>query len=177
MSETATLHRSKAPKKLNVAVIVCSSSRYKSSLKNDSIIDISGDLICRLLRENGHMVIFHKIVPDEKKIIQQTMLKTLKSRKINVIITSGGTGIAPKDVTIEAVKPLFEKIIDGFGEIFRYLSYKKIGSAAFLTRAIAGISKGKVIFCLPGSPQSVKLAVEKLIIPEAGHILTHSKED
>ncbi|RJS85086.1 molybdenum cofactor biosynthesis protein MoaB, partial [Candidatus Bathyarchaeota archaeon] len=108
--------------------------------------------------------------------IQRTVLRMLKSRKIDVIITCGGTGISPSDVTIEAVRPLLEKELEGFGELFRLLSYQEIGSAALLTRAVAGVSKGKVIFCIPGSPNSVKLSLEKLVIPEAAHIIKHARE-
>ncbi|MCW4020201.1 MAG: molybdopterin-binding protein, partial [Candidatus Bathyarchaeota archaeon] len=103
-------------------------------------------------------------------------MKALKSRKTDAVITSGGTGISPTDVTIEAVQPLLEKELHGFGELFRTISYKKIGSAAVLTRAIAGVAKGKIVFCLPGSPQSVSLALEELILTEAGHIMKHTRE-
>jgi molybdenum cofactor biosynthesis protein B len=100
----------------------------------------------------------------------------LKSRKINVIIMSGGTGISPKDVTIEAVQQILEKELPGFGELFRNLSYRTIGSAALMSRALAGVVKGKVIFCLPGSPNSISLALENLILPEVSHILKHANE-
>jgi len=92
-----------------------------------------------------------------------------------VITISGGTGISLKDVTIEAIHPLLEKEIPGFGELFRAVSYEKIGSAAMMTRAIAGVTKGKAVFCLPGSPQSVALALKEFILPEVGHILKHAR--
>jgi molybdenum cofactor biosynthesis protein B len=103
-------------------------------------------------------------------------MKALKSQKTEMIVTSGGTGISPRDVTIEAVQPLLEKEIPGFGELFRTISYNTIGSAALLTRAIAGVTKGKVVFCLPGSPQSISLALEELVLLEACHILKHARE-
>ena len=176
MSETAAKHKAEAPKTLNFAVIICSTSRYKEFSETGRINDPSGDLIVQILRKKGHRVTLRRIVSDDKTQIQRTMMKALKSRKIDVIVSSGGTGISPRDVTIEAVQPLLEKTIPGFGELFRALSYEKIGPAAVLTRAIAGVAKGKVVFCLPGSPQSVSLALESLVLPEAGHILKHARE-
>jgi len=176
MSETTAKHKAEAPKTLNFAVIICSTSRYKEFSETGRINDPSGDLLVQILRKKGHRVTLRRIVSDDKTQIQRTMMKALKSRKIDVIVFSGGTGISPRDVTIEAVQPLLEKTIPGFGELFRALSYEKIGPAAVLTRAIAGVAKGKVVFCLPGSPQSVSLALESLILPEAGHILKHARE-
>ena len=176
MSETAAKHKAEAPKTLNFAVIICSTSRYKEFSETGRINDPSGNLLVQILRKKGHRVTLRRIVSDDKIQIQRTIMKALKSRKIDVIVSSGGTGISPRDVTIEAVQPLLEKTIPGFGELFRALSYEKIGPAAVLTRAIAGVAKGKVVFCLPGSPQSVSLALESLILPEAGHILKHARE-
>jgi len=176
MSETSNRHKAEAPKRVNFAVIVCSSSRYKSLKESKRLDDPSGDLIVQKLEASGHKITIRKVVPDDKLTIQRALMKALKSRKVEAIITCGGTGISPKDVTIEAVKPLLDKELNGFGEIFRMLSYKEIGSAAILTRALAGLSKGKVIFCIPGSPQSVRLSLERLIIPEVGHILKHARE-
>ena len=176
MSETAAEHKAEAPKHLSFAVIICSSSRYKEFSETGRLNDPSGNLIVKILQENGHRIAMRRIVSDDKTQIQRILMRALKSRKTDVIITSGGTGISPQDVTIEAVQPLLDKEIPGFGEIFRILSYEKIGSAAVLTRALAGVAKGKVIFCLPGSPQSVSLALEKLIIPEVGHIIKHARE-
>ena len=177
MSETAAEHKAEAPKHLSFAVIICSSSRYKEFSETGRLNDPSGNLIVKILQENGHRIAMRRIVSDDKTQIQRILMRALKSRKTDVIITSGGTGISPQDVTIEAVQPLLDKEIPGFGEIFRILSYEKIGSAAVLTRALAGVAKGKVIFCLPGSPQSVSLALEKLIIPEVGHIIKHAREE
>jgi len=99
----------------------------------------------------------------------------LKASKVDAIITCGGTGINPSDVTIETLEPILEKELPGFGELFRHLSYQEIGSAAVMTRAVAGVAKGKVIFCLPGSPNAAKLCLEKLILPETGHIILHAR--
>lgn len=176
MSETASKHKVKAPTNLNFAIIVCSSSRYEKLKSGEEVTDSSGDLTSQVLRQHGHSVTLRTTVPDDKYQIEQTVKKALESRKVDVIITCGGTGISSTDVTIETVQPLLDKDILGFGEIFRKISYEQIGSAAILTRAIAGVSKGKIIFCVPGSPQAVLLSLEKLILPEAGHILTHTRE-
>ncbi|MEM2110960.1 MAG: molybdenum cofactor biosynthesis protein B [Candidatus Bathyarchaeia archaeon] len=177
MSETTAKHKAEAPKSLNFAVIICSTSRHREFVETGRVNDPSGDLIIKILKHSGHRVTMRKIVTDDKEEIQRTVMKALKSRKTDAVITSGGTGLAPKDETIEAVQPLLEKEIPGFGELFRTISYQKIGSAAILTRAIAGIMKGKAIFCLPGSPHSVSLALEVLVIPEAGHIIKHAREN
>jgi len=176
MSETAAGHKAEAPKSLNFAVVICSTSRHEEFSRTGRFSDPSGDLIVKIVKNNGHRVKLRRIVSDDKSEIQQVVLRALKSRKTNVILTSGGTGISPRDVTIEAVQPLLEKEIQGFGELFRAISFDRIGSAAVLTRAIAGVARGKAIFCLPGSPQSVSLALEELILPEAGHILKHVRE-
>lgn len=176
MSKTAIEHKAKAPKNLNFAVIICSTSRFKEFSETGHINDPSGDIIVQILKNKGHKVTLRRIISDKKFMIQKTLMKALKSRKTEVIITSGGTGISPQDVTIEAVQPLLDKKIPGFGQLFRRISYDNIGSSAILTRAIAGIAKGKIIFCLPGSPQSVSLALEELILREAGHILKHVRE-
>jgi len=176
LSETVLKHKSEAPKTLNFAVITCSTSRYKEYIETGRINDLSGDIIVQILRENGHRVTLRKIVTDDRETIQKTVMRALRSRKVDAIIISGGTGISPRDVTIEAVRPLLEKELPGFGEIFRLLSYQKIGSAAILTRSIAGVSGGKAIFCLPGSPQSASLALKEIILPEVGHIVMHARE-
>jgi molybdenum cofactor biosynthesis protein B len=176
MSETTLKHKAEAPKSLNFAVITCSTSRFKEYAETGRMNDLSGDLIVRILEENGHRVTMRRIVNDDKEEIQRVVMSALRSRKADVIITSGGTGISPRDVTIEAVQPLIEKEIPGFGEIFRAISYREVGSAAIITRAMAGVSRGKAIFCLPGSPQSVLLALKEIILPEAGHIIKHARE-
>jgi len=176
LSETAARHKAEAPKSLNFAVITISTSRSREFAETGRLNDPSGDLIVEALKARGHRVTLRRIVTDDKDAIQTLILKTLKSLKTDAIITTGGTGIAPKDVTIEAVKPMLEKEIPGFGELFRAISYQKIGSATILTRAIAGVARGKAVFCLPGSPQSASLAVQELILPEVGHIIKHGRE-
>ena len=175
MSKTAKIHREKAPEHLGFAVIICSTSRHLDSRAGGHIRDESGDIIVETLRNHGHMVVSRQLIPDDKIMIEQTIREMLKSPKVDAIITCGGTGINPSDITIETVEPLLEKQLPGFGEIFRQLSYKNIGSPAVMTRAIAGVAHGKAIFCLPGSPNAVKLCLEKLILTEAGHIILHAR--
>jgi len=176
MSETARKHKAEAPTSLNFAVIVCSSSRYQALQLMKRVDDPSGDLIAETLQQHGHTVVFRKIVPDDKPTIEQNVKEALKLKTVDAVITCGGTGISSTDVTIEAVEPMLEKELPGFGEIFRRLSLEEIGSAALLSRAVAGVASGKAVFCVPGSPQAVRLCLERLILPEAGHILKHVRE-
>jgi molybdopterin adenylyltransferase len=146
---------------LKFAVITASDSR---SPQNDE----SGGLIRQMLEQAGHTVAHHEIVPDSPERIRQTLTENLPL--LDGIIITGGTGIAARDSTIEAVKPLLSKELEGFGELFRMLSYQAVGSAAFLSRALAGTSDGKIVVALPGSPDACRLALEKLLIPELGHM-------
>ena len=177
MSETASKHKAEAPKKLNFAVIVCSSSRYQDLKARKPVDDPSGDLIVETLQRAGHNIAFREIVPDDNVLIGKNVARAVGSKEADAIIVCGGTGISPKDVTIEAVRPMLVKTLPGFGELFRKLSFEEIGSAAVLTRALAGVvDQGKAVFCIPGSPQAARLVLEKLILPEAGHILKHARE-
>ncbi len=177
MSESSKEHKAKAPKKLNFAVFICSTSRYKLMEKSEKIIsDAGGDLLVALLKNAGHDVVFKKIIADNKIMIQNAVKEVLGLPDLDCAIFSGGTGITPTDITIETVQPFFEKALPGFGEFFRRLSYDKVGSAAVLSRAAAGVAKGKALFCIPGSPDAVKLSVEMLILPEAPHIVKHARE-
>mgnify|MGYP001082688506 CR=1 FL=1 len=177
MSETAREHKAKAPKRVGFAVIVCSSSRFEAVKSMKHVDDPSGDLIVELLEKVGHRVVFRTVVPDDRVLIGQSVGNALGMRDVDVVITCGGTGVSLTDVTIETVRPLLRKTLPGFGELFRRLSYDEIGSPALLSRALAGVAdKGKAIFCIPGSPQAVRLCLEKFILPEVGHILKHARE-
>jgi len=175
MSKTARIHKEKAPKKLGFAVIVVSTSRFRDFEAGKQVTDESGDLIVETLMANGHSVFMRELIPDDSRLIEACVKKALQSPKVDAVITCGGTGINPSDVTIETVEPLLDKQLPGFGEIFRSLSYEEIGSAAIMTRALAGVARGKAVFCLPGSPQAVRLCLEGLILPEAGHIVLHAR--
>jgi molybdenum cofactor biosynthesis protein B len=177
VSESTKKHKTTAPKQLNFAVFVCSTSRYQEmQQKSEKISDISGDTIEALLKNAGHRVLSRKVIADDKGMIAEAVHSVLSSPELDAAVFCGGTGIAPKDVTIETVAPFFEKTLPGFGEIFRRLSYDKMGSAAVMSRAAAGVAKGKVLFCIPGSPDAVRVSVETLILPETPHIVRHMRE-
>ncbi|MBC7130148.1 molybdenum cofactor biosynthesis protein MoaB [Candidatus Bathyarchaeota archaeon] len=175
MSESTRQHKAKAPKTLKFGLFICSSSRYHQMKKGERVEDPSGDLMQRLLEEAGHRLVFRRLIPDDEAVIRESVKQALKA-DVDVIVFCGGTGIAPSDVTIETVSIFLEKQLPGFGEIFRLLSYNEIGSAAIMSRAIAGVARGKVIFCIPGSLNAVKLCFEKLILKEAPHIVKHARE-
>ena len=177
MSESSKQHKAKAPKNLNFGVYICSTSRYKQIEQGEKeVSDIGGDTIVELLKNAEQNVLFKKIIADDQTMIQDEVMYVLGLSALDVAIFSGGTGITPTDITIETVTPFFEKTLPGFGEFFRRISYDKVGSAAVLSRAIAGVAKGKAIFCIPGSPDAVKTAVEMLILPEVPHIVKHARE-
>jgi molybdenum cofactor biosynthesis protein B len=176
MSESAKKHKAEAPKKLKFAIFTCSTSRYQKMKRGEKVEDISGDLIEAFLKKAGHVVILRKLIPDDKALIEESVKQALAHADLDAIIFCGGTGIAPSDITMETLSPYLEKILPGFGEIFRRLSYDAIGSAAVLSRALAGVAKGKAFFCVPGSPDAVRLCFEKLILPEVCHIVKHARE-
>jgi molybdenum cofactor biosynthesis protein B len=161
---------------LNFGVFVCSTSRYQQLQNGSKMNDVSGDLIEALVKIAGHKVLFKKIISDDKSQIQDAVINALGSADLDAAVFCGGTGVAPTDITIETVVPFLEKTLPGFGEIFRHLSYNKVGSAAILSRAVAGVAKGKALFCIPGSPEAVRFSVETLILPEAPHIVRHARE-
>jgi len=130
--------------------------------------DESGRLIRELLTAGGHRVEYYEVLPDDPVLIRSAVLEHL--RNLDALIVNGGTGISARDSTIEAIRVLLDKELEGFGELFRYLSYEQIGSAAFLSRAVAGIAAGKIVVALPGSPDACRLAMEKLLLPELGHM-------
>jgi len=135
--------------------------------------DTSGKWISETATAQGHGVLYHQVIPDDADIIGSTVQKVIRNEQPQVILMSGGTGITPQDVTIEAVSPLFAKVLTGFGTLFAQLSFKEIGSAAFLSRATAGVIEDTVVFCMPGSINACKLACRELIFPELGHLVKH----
>jgi molybdenum cofactor biosynthesis protein B len=156
-------HKEKAVKNVNCMVITVSDTRTEET-------DSSGRLIQRLLKENGHTIKYYKIVKDEPEQIKGAIKQGATDDNLHAIIINGGTGISKRDTTFEAIDGLLEKRLNGFGELFRYLSYKEIGSAAMTSRAAAGVYKEKIIFSTPGSEGAARLAMEKLILPEIGHL-------
>jgi molybdenum cofactor biosynthesis protein B len=164
-------HKKEAPKTVHCKVITVSDTR-------DHNTDKSGKLMMELLEQAGHKISDYVIVKDEAEAIRNEIIKGCDREDIDVILTNGGTGIAKRDVTIETVQGLLEKEMVGFGELFRMLSYQEdIGSAAILSRAIAGVVKDKAVFSTPGSSGAVKLAMNKLIIPEIGHVVREINKD
>lgn len=171
-------HKKGVKQEFKFAVLTISSSRFekiKSLGKKMDIEDRSGELIKNILKENGHEVVEYGILPDDESKIKEKVVELVKG-DIEVVITTGGTGLTSKDVTIEAVSPLVEKEVPGFGELFRLKSYEEIESAVVLTRALMGIINKKLIICLPGSPSAVELALKEIIIPEISHIIRHVSE-
>jgi molybdenum cofactor biosynthesis protein B len=172
-SESMKEHKKKAPKSVNGAVIKLSDSKYTDSLKNENN-DVSGKLIKDALNEKNR-VVFYSVIPDEADILLSTINEIIETYDVDVIITTGGTGIGPRDITIETLKNIFEKELNGFGEIFRYESYKELGTGAILSRSTAGVYRGKLIVSMPGSPNAVKLGLD-IISPELGHLVKHLKD-
>lgn len=173
---TPLSHKVNAPIIYRCAIVTISTSRYEKYGKIDRperAEDASGKLIWGMVQVKGSMIVSYDLIPDNMEIIRDSFKKNMYS-DADVIISSGGTGLSPSDVTIEAVTPFIEKEIPGFGELFRLKSIDQIGNSMMLTRAIAGVARGKLLFCLPGSPSAVKLALE-LVLPEMGHLLKHVK--
>jgi molybdopterin adenylyltransferase len=164
-------HRKVSPKKVNCAVLTVSDTRNEET-------DKSGRKMKDLLAASDHQILHYHIIPDEKDVISREIESLLEDNQIEAILVNGGTGIAKRDVTIESVSAFFDKELPGFGELFRYLSYEQdIGSASILSRAVAGVANDKVIFCTPGSTGAVGLAMEKIIMPEIGHIVMELQKD
>jgi molybdenum cofactor biosynthesis protein B len=156
-------HRKSAVAVVATAVVTVSDTRTPET-------DTGGDRVAELLAAAGHPVVSREIVPDSAERIAAATRACLARDEVRAVILTGGTGVAPRDVTPEAVEPLLERLVPGFGELFRTLSYEDIGSAALLSRALAGLVGGKLVFVLPGSRGAVKLAMERLILPEIGHL-------
>jgi molybdenum cofactor biosynthesis protein B len=158
-------HKAKGKRSISCFVVTVSDTR-------DETTDTSGQLIKSLLANENHELAGYKIVKDEPQEIEALLRDALREDGVDAIIVNGGTGISPRDGTYETVVKLLDKKLDGFGEIFRYLSYQDIGSAAVMSRAVAGSAQGKVLISLPGSKGAVGLAMEKLILPELRHMVS-----
>lgn len=164
-------HKSEAPSRVSCLIVTVSDTRTAET-------DKSGQLILRLLEEHGHPVAGHHIVPDEYDRITAILREAADNPDVEAVLLNGGTGIAARDVTVEAVRSLLDKELPGFGELFRYLSFAEdIGSAALLSRAVAGTLGRKIVFAMPGSSGAVKLAMTRLILPELGHVMREIYKD
>lgn len=148
---------------VGVGVLTVSSSRTLES-------DPSGDAIVNAVEAEGHEIVTRELVGDDLDSVQGAVNQLLGRRDVDVVISTGGTGVSPDDVTIEAIDPLLDKSLPGFGELFRRLSYEDIGAKVVATRAKAGLSEGVAVFALPGSVDAVELGVEEVILPQIGHL-------
>ena len=166
--EPAEQHRAYGPDRLGFGALTVSDSRTAAD-------DASGDEIERLVVAAGHRLVERRIVPDDIVEIRAAAGELLRREEVDVLVISGGTGFSPRDLTLEAAAPLFDRRIDGFGELFRMLSFAEVGAAAMLSRAAAGVIGTRAVFVLPGSPKAVELAMERLILPEAGHLLGQAR--
>ena len=152
----------------SIAVVTFTDTRDKNT-------DKSGALIIQLLEEAGHDLADYKIVKEDQGLMKNCFEQLLERSDVDAVVTNGGTGLSKRDNTIEVVKPFFEKELEGFGEIFRQISYQQIGAAAMLSRATAGINGEKAVFCLPGSSKAVKLAMQRIILPQLSHLLWEAR--
>ena len=157
-------HKHLSPQNVTCAVIIVSDSRTEKT-------DESGKYLKEALTSAGHSVITFSLLKNDPESIRERLGDLLHSPEVQAVVISGGTGVSRKDITIETVMPMFEKRLPGFGELFRHLTYQEIGTGSILSRATAGVAMGKVVICLPGSLKAVKLALEKIILPEIGHLV------
>jgi len=164
VSESVHQHRESAPETVRVAVLTISDTRKPET-------DTGGDVVEESMRGAGHEVVAREIVRDEAASIRTTLVDLLARADVDAVVTTGGTGISARDTTYEVVDRMIEKKLDGFGELFRMLSYEEIGAAAVLSRAVAGAVGTKLVASLPGSRNAVGLAMEKLLVPEIAHIV------
>jgi molybdopterin adenylyltransferase len=164
LSESVHKHRESAPDRVRVAVLTISDTRTPET-------DTGGDTVEELMRGAGHEIVERAIVKDEASAIRTKLVELIARPDVDAVITTGGTGISARDTTYEVVDRMLEKKLDGFGEIFRMLSYEEIGAAAVLSRCVAGAVGTRFLACLPGSRNAVRLAVEKLLVPELAHVI------
>ena len=163
-------HKAAAPKKVQIGIITVSTTRTLAE-------DKSGLWISKRARKEGHDILFHKIIKDDAAAITETVIHSIRELNPPVVLLSGGTGISSTDVTIEALRPVFNKELTSFGPLFAQLSYEEIDSAAILSRATAGVILKTIVFCIPGSLKACQLACKYLIFPELGHLVKHLRQD
>jgi molybdenum cofactor biosynthesis protein B len=163
-------HKEKAVKHLSIGIVTLSSTRTLAE-------DKSGHWIKAQAETAGHKAVLHTVIPDHAETIAETVRKAIREHAPDALLLTGGTGVSPKDVTIEAVRPLFDKELTAFGVLFAQLSFADIGSAAMLSRAAAGIVGKTLVFCMPGSLKACQLACQSLIFPELGHLAAHIREE
>lgn len=157
-------HKGLSPQAVSCAVLIISDSRTEKT-------DESGKYLIEKLEGNGHTVVDYALLKNDPESIKRKVEEYLALEELQVIIASGGTGVSMRDVTVETVTPMLDKMLDGFGELFRMLSYMEIGTSSIMSRAIAGVTGGKIIICIPGSLGAVKLAIDKILLSEIGHMV------
>ena len=157
-------HKTQSPSIVSCVVVTVSDTRTPET-------DASGALIRKLLADQGHHIVAAHLIKDEPAEVRKLLDTVTRKPDVQAVIINGGTGISKRDSTYEAVVGLLEKRLEGFGELFRYLSYQEIGSAAMMSRAVAGTCRGRIVISIPGSEAAVGLAMEKLILPELGHLV------
>lgn len=174
-SQSMESHRKEVPKEIKCGVITLSDSKFDDYQKNGiSSSDLSGNFLVKKL-ESKYELVAYSIIPDDAEKLLETVEEMIDHKHTDIIITTGGTGIGSRDITVETLKEIFEKELDGFGEIFRAQSYKELGAGAILSRATAGVYKKSIIIAMPGSPNAVKLGLN-IIFNELGHLARHLKE-
>lgn len=161
-------HKGAAPARLRFAVITISDTR-------DAASDRGGPYLVERVEGAGHTVAQRAIVKDEREQIEAAVRAAVADAGVDLVLTTGGTGIAPRDVTYDTLKDLFDSEIPGFGELFRMLSYQQIGAAALLSRAIGGVLAGKVVLAMPGSPKALALAMDEIVLREAAHLVQQTR--
>jgi molybdenum cofactor biosynthesis protein B len=162
-------HKAHAPRSVRCFVVTVSDTRTDAT-------DASGRAIVELLEAAGHTIAGRTIVRDDAERVRDAIVRQLASADVQAIITTGGTGISSRDSTYEAISAMLQKRLDGFGELFRMLSYEQIGAAAMMSRACAGLVAGRIVVALPGSEAAVRLAMEKLLVPELGHMVQQAQK-
>jgi molybdenum cofactor biosynthesis protein B len=168
ISRSDVAHKARAPRSVRCFVVTVSDTRTEET-------DTSGRAAAELLSAAGHLVVGRTIVKDDPALVRSTLERQLANPDVQAIITTGGTGIASRDSTYEVVSAMLHKRLDGFGELFRILSYEQVGPAAMMSRACAGLVAGRIIVSLPGSEAAVRLAIERLLIPELGHLVQQAE--
>jgi molybdenum cofactor biosynthesis protein B len=161
-------HKSAAPARLRFAVVTISDTR-------NAVTDRGGEFLVESITGAGHAVGLREIVRDEREEIAAAVRRAAADSEVDLVLTTGGTGIAPRDVTFDTLRGILDSEIPGFGELFRWLSYREIGSATILSRALGGLLGGKVVLALPGSPKALKLAMDEIVLKEAGHLVSQAR--
>lgn len=168
-------HQKASPRDVKVSIITVSTSKYQEVKKEKEVDDKSGALIRKMVEKTGYKIVSQKLIDDNIEMIRLNLLKSIYDEGAEAVIITGGTGISPRDVTIESIRPLFDKELEGFGDVFRNISFHQIGSPAQLSRATAGVIDGRIVYCIPGSPNAVESALE-IILPELPHAVSMARK-